>query len=117
MLILMSGLYIGPYFCYDFPGSLELEIEQSFGVKQIEYQTLYSMASIPNIVLPFFAGIVFDKIGSHNGLVLCSFVLTAGQGLCVIGGYRLNFTILQCGRVLFGIGNESLNVAALTMIV
>ena len=52
------------------------------------------MASIPNIVLPFFAGIVFDKIGSHNGLVLCSFVLTAGQGLCVIGGYRLNFTIL-----------------------
>lgn len=35
MLAYLSGITIGPYFCYDFPGSLENEIESDFNVTPI----------------------------------------------------------------------------------
>ena len=78
MLFFCSAITIGPYFCYDFPGSLENEIESKFNVDSVAYNTLYSFYATPNIVLPLFGGILFDKIGTHYGILLFAFLMTVG---------------------------------------
>ena len=116
MLFFLSGILIAPYFCYDFPGSLENQIEKVFGVQATEYSTLYSYYSYPNIVLPFFGGVLFDKFGTHYGILVCTLIMTLGQGLCAYAGYSADFHLLQCGRILFGIGVESLYVGQASML-
>ena len=74
------------------------------------------MYATPNIILPLFGGILFDKIGTHNGILLFSLLMAAGQGLCMIAGYTLDFSLMQWGRILFGIGCESLYVGQAVML-
>jgi MFS family permease len=51
------------------------------------YSLLYTVYSLPNMVLPIFGGIFLDKIGIRSGLLLFTFILTIGQFIFMIGGY------------------------------
>jgi MFS family permease len=72
---------------------------------------LYSVYSYPNTVLPIFGGIFLDIIGLRLGILVFSGILTLGQGVFMIGGYKKSFGIMIAGRVIFGLGGESLSVA------
>lgn len=72
---------------------------------------LYSIYSAPNIILPFFGGILIDKIGVRISIFIFSTILIFGQSIVVIGGYTLSYGTLLAGRCIFGIGSESLNAA------
>ena len=71
----------------------------------------YVVYSIPNMVLPFFGGIMLDSIGNRFGLILFTTVLTIGQLVFAIGGTSENFVVMLVGRVIFGLGGESMSVA------
>jgi len=71
---------------------------------------LYTVYAIPNTILPLVGGLFLDKIGTRNGLLLFTTVLALGQGIFMVGGYRLNFELMLIGRVVFGIGCESMYV-------
>ena len=60
---------MGNYFCYDFPAVLEESLEHYFNIKPVQYNLLYSVYSLPNIVLPLFGGILLDFIGIRAGIV------------------------------------------------
>lgn len=69
------------------------------------------MYSYPNTVLPIFGGIFLDIIGLRLGILVFSGILTLGQGVFMIGGYQKSFGVMIAGRVIFGLGGESLSVA------
>ena len=75
------------------------------------FNLLYSVYSYPNTVLPIFGGIFLDIIGLRLGILVFSGILTIGQGVFMIGGYQKSFGIMIAGRVIFGLGGESLSVA------
>lgn len=63
------------------------------------------------MVLPLFGGIFIDKIGIRVGLILFTVVLTIGQLVFTIGGYKNSYAIMMLGRFIFGLGGESMTVA------
>lgn len=77
---------------------------------------LYSGYTIPGIFLPSFGGLLMDKIGQRNGLLLFSFVLALGQGIFTLGGKDINFMLMFWGRVIFGAGCELMYVGRSAMI-
>ena len=55
---------MGSYFCYDNPAVMETTLEDPpYNLKPSQYSLLYSVYSIPNMVLPLFGGVFLDKIG------------------------------------------------------
>ena len=69
---------LGSYYCYDNPAVIEEELEKLFGINSTEWSLLYSVYSFPNMVLPFFGGVMLDAIGMRIGLVLFTGILTLG---------------------------------------
>lgn len=45
------------------------------------------------------------------GLVLFTVVLTVGQLVFAIGGYKESYAIMMTGRFIFGLGGECMTVA------
>jgi MFS family permease len=72
---------------------------------------LYTVYSLPNMVLPIFGGLFLDKLGIRSGLLFFTMVLTLGQMVFMIGGYAENYNMMLAGRVIFGMGGECMSVA------
>lgn len=113
---LASFLVFGNDYCYDLPQALETPIQEKFNVSEVQYNLLYSVYSMPNIILPFFGGYILDYFGVKVGVLLFNLLIIAGQGLFTIGCYGENYTWLIVGRSVFGIGAECLNVAQSTIV-
>lgn len=86
MLIMACSFLLGSYYCYDIPAVLEQEIEDEFDVDATQWSLLYTVYSIPNMVLPFFGGMFLDKVGMRFGLILFTAILTLGQFVFYLGG-------------------------------
>jgi MFS family permease len=116
MAILLLGALVtyGNYYCYDIPGALNVQIRDGIGSSYEEYQTqinlLYSAYSLPNIILPFFGGILIDRLSPNVMLVVFSLLVCAGQAVFSYGFDVGSFSLMLAGRVIFGLGAESLDV-------
>ena len=85
------------------------------------------MYSVPNVILPFFGGYFIDKLGVRRMLLVFVSLVTAGQALFALGvslhdrslGVHdmKSWYVMFAGRVLFGLGGESMTVAQSTFIV
>jgi MFS family permease len=111
MLFMACCFLLGSYFCYDNPGPIESQLEDDFHIDSTQYSLLYTVYSMPNMVLPIFGGVFLDKIGIRSGLLLFTCILTLGQLVFMIGGYNHNYNWLIAGRVIFGMGGECMCVA------
>ena len=114
ILILTCVMMIGNYYCYDIPAALHSQMDDYFG-KQSDFETyfslLYTVYSVPNIILPFFGGYFTDKFGSRICLlVFCGFI-TLGQFIVALGISMKSWPIMLVGRVVYGFGGESMGVA------
>jgi len=72
---------------------------------------LYSVYSLPNIILPFFGGMLIDRMGVRFSIFVFSSILILGQLVVVISAYKFEYYSMLVGRCIFGIGSESLNAA------
>lgn len=86
---------------------------------------LYSVYSYPNIILPLIGGVIIDKIGINFAIIFFSLLLVIGQGVFAISGFigQANpgnsgtaFVVAIVGRVIFGLGGESLSVCQSTIV-
>jgi nitrate/nitrite transporter NarK len=111
MLFFACCFLLGSYFCYDNPGPIEKTLEEDLKISNLQFNLLYSVYSYPNTVLPIFGGIFLDMIGLRLGILLFTAVLTLGQAIFTIGGYYKSLGIMIAGRVVFGLGGESLSVS------
>jgi MFS family permease len=116
ILFMACNFLIGSYYCYDIPGVLKNQIEQDFSIKPTQYSLLYTVYSIPNMILPLIGGIILDKIGIRVGLFAFTVVLTLGQFIFYLGGNSMQYSLMLVGRVVFGLGGESMSVAQSSII-
>lgn len=77
---------------------------------------LYTLYSVPNVLLPFFGGVFVDRFGARLMLLAFSMAILVGQIIFAIGSSTSNFNLMLVGRVVFGFGGESLGVAQGTLV-
>ena len=105
------------YFAYDNPAALHDQLRDHFNhlsTKEYEYKfnLLYTAYSIPNVILPFFGGIFVDKYGAELCCLIFICFTLGGQLLVAYGVASKSFSFMIFGRIVFGIGGESICVAS-----
>lgn len=110
LLLLSSTILFAFYFAYDIPSALNHHIGLT-PKPGIEYKItlLYSVYSLPNIVVPVFFGWITHIRKSTMAQLLCLLVFI-GQFVFAFGVWSHNFKIMLLGRFLFGVGGESFAV-------
>ena len=78
---------------------------------QYEINLMYSVYSFPNMFLPLLGGILIDKLNPVWVLIGFSLTVCLGQTLFALGVSSKYFALMLVGRILFGIGGESISVA------
>ena len=115
ILLLAGFVTYGNYYCYDIPGALNTQLRDYIQSDYAKYQTqinlLYSVYSLPNILIPFFGGILIDKLSPNVMIIVFSLLVCTGQAVFSIGTTYRNFELMLAGRLIFGLGAETLDVA------
>jgi MFS family permease len=78
---------------------------------QYDFSLLYSVYAMPNIVLPLFLGLCTDWLGVRKLLVLMSSLILVGHTIVSVGSGSCSWSLMVLGRVIFGFGGESIQVA------
>ena len=107
---------VGSNFCYDNPGPLQTQLEDQLKLDNTRFSLFYTVYSLPNMILPLLGGILLDSIGVRMGLIFFCAVLTIGQMIFMLGGYQQSYNEMIAGRVVFGLGGESMQVAQSSII-
>ncbi|RKO91331.1 major facilitator superfamily domain-containing protein, partial [Blyttiomyces helicus] len=114
VLFLSCTLLVGNYYAYDNPAALNLPLKRyldhDYDSWQYELNLLYAVYSFPNMFLPFLGGQLVDRFDPRKILLIFSSIVCLGQTLFAIGVSTKNFGLMLFGRVLFGIGGESISV-------
>jgi MFS family permease len=114
ILVFACLMLIGSYYCYDIPAALKTQIDDYMG-DPAEYETyfglFYTLYSVPNVILPFFAGFFVDKIGVRMSMLIFASLVGAGQLIFSFGLSIESWPVMFLGRFVFGLGGENLVVA------
>eukprot|EP01084_Bolivina_argentea_P132617 234045_1 len=108
--IVLISTVIGMFaygYAYDNPVALQNELITKYKLSNVEYNLLYSIYSIPNIILPFCSGILSDKIGEDYLIIFFFGLMVLSQTLFAFGCGLSNYTLMLVARFLFGVGSES----------
>lgn len=126
VLFVSCFLSFGMAYTMDFPGSLgcgsEYSIEAHFRSAGMNYnqrmnQSLYSVYSWPNTILAIFGGILIDRyIGLRRALIVFTLFVFLGAFIFSYGVQELSYPMMILGRIVYGLGGESLGVAQSTFI-
>lgn len=117
ILFLACWIMFGNYYAFDNPSALNRSLQgiiapmKEKSLFQYRFNVLYSVYSIPNVALPFFVGKWLDHFGCRVILVFLSLIVATGQFIVAFGISRESFPMVVLGRILFGLGGESLAVA------
>ncbi|KAK3840911.1 MAG: major facilitator superfamily domain-containing protein, partial [Linnemannia gamsii] len=115
VLLLACLLLFGNYYCYDIPAALNVQLGEWLGddyaTHQYHINLLYSVYSLPNIILPLLGGFLIDRLSASRMLVLFSLCICAGQVIFAVGVSVKSIWMMILGRFIFGIGGECLEVA------
>lgn len=116
-------LTFGSYFSYDIPAALNCQLEALYDVGNLGYELLYSVYSVPNMVLPFCGGWLVDRVFGIRigGMVFCGLV-TVGQIVFAastsfageLESFHSGYYLALIGRIIFGLGGECLSVVQST---
>ncbi len=113
VLVLISFAMFGNYYIYDCVSPLADVLKAQLNFSDSNIGLLQAIYSIPNIFMVLIGGFIIDRIGTKKGVFLFSI-------LCLIGAVATawtgSLTIMATGRLIFGLGAESLIVAVTTAI-
>jgi MFS family permease len=114
ILLLTCTMMIGNYYCYDIPAALNSQMDDYMG-KPDDFATLFSLLytvySVPNIILPFFGGYFIDRLGVRVCMLTFAMCITIGQLIFALGLSVKSWPIMFLGRIVYGFGGENLGVA------
>ncbi|KAJ3110386.1 hypothetical protein HDU96_006652 [Phlyctochytrium bullatum] len=115
VLAMACLIMFGNYYAYDLPAALNKPLQDFLNEEDDAYQyqlnLFYSLYSLPNIVLPFLGGFLLDVFGTRRLMTILSALVCLGQIFFSIGVSTKSYFIMHLGRVMFGVGGESLSVA------
>ena len=120
VLILTCLAMSGPYYAYDVPSSLHQQLEDYMPSTSSSYETqfnlLYTVYSVPNVVLPLFGGSFVDRFGGPRCMAAFAATVCAGSAILSAGVAGRSWNAMYVGRFVFGLGAESMCVAQSTVV-
>jgi MFS family permease len=116
ILGLSCFIMFGNYYAFDNPSALNRQLRAWMGDRseaEFEYHLnlLYTVYSAPNVILPFMVGRSLDRYGSRFFLIGLSVLMCLGQTAFAVGVGSKSWSLMMIGRLVFGLGGESLAVA------
>ncbi|MBI4463024.1 MAG: MFS transporter [Acidobacteria bacterium] len=100
-------MLVGNYFAYDSIGALAPLMIEGMGIGREQIGMLYSFYSWPNVIMVFIGGFLIDRLGTRVMSLVFSALIVLGASLVALAPL---FWLMLAGRVIFGIGAESLIV-------
>ena len=110
ILALAALTIMGSYYTYDSIAPVAGLLRDQRGFSQSQIGLLNAVFNLPNIALALLGGILIDRIGAARAILIAAVICTIGAGLTAIGD---PYELMLLGRLLFGLGNETLYIALL----
>jgi MFS family permease len=111
VLIFVSLAMFGSYYAYDALSPLADVLKQQLGFTDLDIGFLQAIYSFPNIFTVLVGGVIIDRIGLRKSLMIFGLLSFLGPAITVSSSH---LPVMATGRLIFGMGAESLNVAVVT---
>ena len=114
ILVFISFAMFGNYYVYDAISPLADILKSQLHFSDKNIGMLNAIYSIPNIFMVLIGGLIIDRIGTKKSSFIFSFLCMTGALITAFSGG--SFPIMVTGRLIFGLGSESLIVAITTIL-
>ncbi len=101
---------LGNYYVYDCIAPIAKLLSSQLHFSDTQIGTLNAIYSLPNIFLVVVGGVLIDRFGARAMVLITTLICLAGAILTACGD---QFAVMAAGRLLFGIGAETLVVAVM----
>lgn len=101
----------GNYYVYDSISPLADVLRKQLAFTDSNIGTLNGIYSVPNIIMVVIGGLIIDRIGTRRATLIFGSICFIGASITASTG---SFYIMAVGRLVFGLGAESLIVAVTT---
>jgi MFS family permease len=108
VLVAISVAMFGNYYVYDSIGPLADLLQRQLGFTDTQIGTLNAIYSFPNIIMVLIGGIIVDRFGTRLSTLVFASICMVGA---VLTAMSPSFPVMAAGRLVFGLGAESMIVA------
>jgi len=113
VLVFVSLAMFGNYYIYDCISPLADLLAKQLHFSDSDIGLLQAIYSFPNIIMVLIGGLVIDKIGTRISVTIFTILIFIGA---VITAMSSSLYLMATGRLIFGLGAESMIVAITTII-
>jgi MFS family permease len=113
VMALLCIANFGNFYVYDSIGPVADLLQRERGFSDTQIGLLNAIYSLPNVVLILIGGVLVDRFGAARMLAITGGVMLLGALLTAFGP---EFRWMAAGRLLFGIGAETNNIATLAAV-
>jgi MFS family permease len=111
VLIVISLTMFGNYYVYDCIAPIADLLSKQLGFSDSNIGLLQAIYSIPNVFMVLIGGYIVDRIGTRKAIFIFGTVCFVGSIVTALSG---KLALMAAGRLIFGLGAESLIVAVTT---
>src|SRR5208282_3038254 len=113
VLMFVSLTMLGNYYVYDCIAPIADLLTKQLGFSDSNIGLLQAIYSIPNVVMVLIGGYIVDRIGTRKAIFIFGVLCFAGAGFTCLSA---KLSVMASGRLIFGLGAESLIVAVTTAV-
>jgi len=113
VLVFVSLAMFGNYYVYDCIAPVADLLAKQLGFSDSNIGLLQAIYSIPNVFMVLIGGYIVDRIGTRKAIFIFGTLCFAGSIVTVLSG---KLSVMAIGRLIFGLGAESLIVAVTTAV-
>jgi MFS family permease len=113
VLIFISLAMFGNYYIYDAISPLADVLVKQLNFTDSDIGLLQGIYSLPNIIMVLIGGFIIDRLGTKRSTFIFAALCLLGAVITVADG---SLFVMAAGRLVFGLGAESLIVAVTTAI-
>jgi len=113
VLVFVSLTMFGNYYVYDCIAPIADLLTKQLGFSDSNIGLLQAIYSIPNVIMVLIGGYIVDRIGTRKAIFIFGTLCFIGSLVTTLSGL---LSVMAIGRLLFGLGAESLIVAVTTAV-
>ena len=111
--VLVAISLFGNFYVYDSIGPVADLLQQQRGFSDTQVGLLNAIYNLPNVVLILVGGVLVDRFGAARMTLVTAGICALGAALTA---FSPSFTGMAAGRLLYGIGAETFNIATLAAV-
>jgi MFS family permease len=108
VLVAISVAMFGNYYVYDSIAPVADSLQRLLGYTDTQIGTLNAIYSLPNIIVVLIGGVIVDRFGTRLSTLLFAIICSIGA---LVTALSPAFPVMAAGRLIFGLGAESMIVA------